>query len=525
MEQVNLRLGFKLHPEQRQIYDDPTRFRVLDCGRKFGKTTMCIAEMARAVALGQRVAYCCPTNKMLGYMWRTVKALLEPITLDKSEQDHRIETINHAEVEFWSLDNPDGPRPFEYDLIIVDEAAMLQIMEIFSAVLRPCLMKRHGRALFCSTPIGFDGFWEMFDLGQHHELNPEWKSWQKPSWANPHLDPAEIEVNRRQMPINIFSREIEAKFIDASGAVFRKIDVAAKKGHMQASPFEGHAYVIGVDLAKSTDFSVFAVYDMTLRALCWMDHANQIDYSLQLQRLVDLAYRFKAVGIVIEQNANLAFVESFYKTGLPLIPFQTGGGTKALIVENLAAAFDREEIAILNDPDLLSELQAFGMERLPSGMLRYGSRGTQHDDRVMALALAYYGATYSVPTWEAEIVDFVPSADNWPASTTVDALFSAQKPDEMPGDRAVMWPTPEYLLAEMPIKQTTDFLVRSSNPAALDKLLMSNFKSSLVENAPGVYTQIDGCYVVRCRGNGDYVKHAIQQQGYAEFVRELEAML
>jgi hypothetical protein len=35
----------------------------------------------------------------------------------------------------------------------------------------------------------------------------------------------------------------------------------------------------------------------------------------------------------------------------------------------------------------------FDQERLPSGMIRYGAPHGQHDDTVMSLAIAFYGAT------------------------------------------------------------------------------------------------------------------------------------
>ncbi len=41
---------------------------------------------------------------------------------------------------------------------------------------------------------------------------------------------------------------------------------------------------------------------------------------------------------------------------------------------------------------MIGELQAYEMERLPSGLLRYGAPEDIHDDFVMSLALAWWGA-------------------------------------------------------------------------------------------------------------------------------------
>src|SRR5690348_60594 len=149
---VNIHLGIYLHPGQLEVYNSPARFRVLNCGRRWGKSAELRAEIFRGVTLGLRIAYMCPTNKMLSDMWRTIKFALEPITLEKNEQEHRIETTNGAVIDFWSLDNPDGPRGREYDLVLIDEAAVIPSGDVWQEVIRPTLMSTHGRAMFASTP-------------------------------------------------------------------------------------------------------------------------------------------------------------------------------------------------------------------------------------------------------------------------------------------------------------------------------------------------------------------------------------
>jgi hypothetical protein len=81
----------------------------------------------------------------------------------------------------------------------------------------------------------------------------------------------------------------------------------------------------------------------------------------------------------------------------------TGNASKAQAIEALALAFERGDIRILNDAVLVSELAAYQAERLPSGLMRYGAPSGQHDDCVMALAIAWSAvsgqqrAIYPVP--------------------------------------------------------------------------------------------------------------------------------
>jgi hypothetical protein len=60
-------------------------------------------------------------------------------------------------------------------------------------------------------------------------------------------------------------------------------------------------------------------------------------------------------------------------------------------------AFENREITILNDPVTIGELQAYEMETLASGMIRFGAPEGAHDDCVMALGLAWYAAS-AIPT-------------------------------------------------------------------------------------------------------------------------------
>ena len=78
--------------------------------------------------------------------------------------------------------------------------------------------------------------------------------------------------------------------------------------------------------------------------------------------------------------------------GLPVWPFQTGNASKALAIDAVALALERGQLGLPDDRTLFDELSAYDAERLPSGMLRYSAPEGMHDDCVMALALAVWGA-------------------------------------------------------------------------------------------------------------------------------------
>src|SRR5690348_8160825 len=121
-----------------------------------------------------------------------------------------------------------------------------------------------------------------------------------------------------------------------------------------------------------------------------LDRSNRVDYSLQCERLKALSERWQPQQIIAEQNSvGQPVIEQLTRDGLRIHPFTTTQTSKAKAIEALALAFERGDIRILNDPVLVSELVAYQAEPLPSGLLRYGAPAGQHDDTVMALAIAW----------------------------------------------------------------------------------------------------------------------------------------
>jgi hypothetical protein len=76
--------------------------------------------------------------------------------------------------------------------------------------------------------------------------------------------------------------------------------------------------------------------------------------------------------------------------------FITTSKSKQHLIQQLALALenDRKPIYLIPDPVLIYELQSYQGERVPGGGWRYGAPSNAHDDTVIAVGLAYYGAQY-----------------------------------------------------------------------------------------------------------------------------------
>lgn len=365
------------------------RFVVLACGRRWGKSTLALWALTRRAHQPEaRIWYVAPTYGMVDLHWRTLKAALpHGFAGGLWESDRRLECPNGARIEFRSAALPDHLRGAGLDFLVIDEAAYLADgARVWAEILRPALADRQGAALLCSTPRGRDWFASMWLNGQRDGVR-EIASFRFPTGSNPAIPPAEIDAARAELPERIFRQEFEAAFLQGGGHVFRRLREAVIAAPTE--PYPGR-FVIGVDWGKHEDFTVFVVLDAERGAMVACERFQRIDYLVQTQRLQALCARWRPALVLAERNSiGEPLLEQLQRDGLPAVGFVTSQRSKQRIIEQLAAAFDHQALGILDEPALLAELEAYGLERLPSGGLRYTAPPGAHDDTVMALALAW----------------------------------------------------------------------------------------------------------------------------------------
>lgn len=379
------------HPAQRDVLAAAKRFNVLACGRRWGKSTIGIDRIVAPVLEGFPCGWFSPGYKLLAEAWRELQDVLAPVITGRNNAEFRLEVRGGGSITMFSLDTEvsDSVRGRAFKSVVIDEAALVRnLRQVWEQSIRATLADHRGAAWFLSTPRGTNDFKLFFDRGQDPERE-DWASWQMPTSANPYIDPEEIAAARDEMTGAAFEQEFLAQFVNWEGSVFRNV-LECATAERQAGPQPGHEYIVGADWGRSADYTVFVVIDATDRAMVDMDRSNKVDYVVQRGRLQALYDRWKPVKIIAEQNSiGQPIIEELQRSGLPVQPFITTSGSKAVAIEALALAFERRDIAILNDPVLLGELQAFQAEQLPGGALRYSAPSGGHDDAVISLALAW----------------------------------------------------------------------------------------------------------------------------------------
>lgn len=209
-----------LHEGQEDIEASSARFKVVICGRRFGKTIYGVrACLKGALETGGVYLWVGPTYReiTLSKAWDNLKNLVYQIPGSKvRESDQQVILPNGGEIWIKSADNPDSLRGGGLRGVVLDEVSQIA-EETWTEVLRPALMDYQGWAIFIGTPKGKNWVYRMFERAKSL---PDWDSWQKPTWANPYISKTEIERLRLESSEAEFKQEIEADFGVSQHLVF-----------------------------------------------------------------------------------------------------------------------------------------------------------------------------------------------------------------------------------------------------------------------------------------------------------------
>jgi phage terminase large subunit-like protein len=374
----------------------PAKLKVIAAGRRFGKTILGGVISLAAASQGARVAWITPTYKNGRPLWRWAESAVAPLRSSNLVDVSRSERVisfpsSGGFLGLYSADSEDSVRGEAFHVVVLDEAARIA-EETWNASIQPTLADYGGDAILISTPKGRNWFWREFTSADGKRS----AAFTAPSSDNPNprIKRAAILAKDR-VSERIYRQEWLAEFVSDGGGVFRRVADAAT-GTPQERPIDGHQYIVGVDWGRSVDYTVFSIADLTTREIVYIDRSNHVEYAMQRGRLGALYERFHPITIIPEFNSiGEPIIEQLRRDGLPVQPFITTNASKAAIIDGLALAFERGDIRIIPDPTLVSELQAYEAERLPSGLTRYSAPEGMHDDCVMATALAWYGANQS----------------------------------------------------------------------------------------------------------------------------------
>lgn len=214
-----------LSKPQKEIFDCDKRWRVAISGRRFGKTHLCIQEIAKFSRYPKKnVFYVAPTYRMAkDIVWND---LVDKMTRHKwlkkvNHSDLKLTLRNGSQISLRGADNENSLRGVGLDFLVMDEFADIK-EHAWYEVLRPTLSDKNGSALFCGTPRGY-GNWS-YNLFSKENEDEQWKSFQFTTLDGGQVSASEVQQAKQDLDERTFNQEYMASFVNYAGQIYYNFD-------------------------------------------------------------------------------------------------------------------------------------------------------------------------------------------------------------------------------------------------------------------------------------------------------------
>lgn len=412
LERVSIEPKFTPFDRQMEFLICPARFRTVIAGVRGGKTASGALELAYQALGTENGHFWCisPTYKMLDVAEREFKKLLDEAVEDTNVRlyeyavkDRRYTLPSRSIVEFRSAEWPDTLRGPGLNGAWMDEAAYMK--EEAARIVRTRVSDKLGRIWVTTTPRGKNWVHRWFNYGRSEDRK-SYASFRWTSKDNPYFPDEEWAEAKADLPADFFAQEYEAKFLDDVAGVFRDIDkVISREAITEA---EG-PFTMGLDLAKSRDFTVFVVMDVQGRVVDF-ERMHELSWVIQKEEAVRLARKWNA-RIWMDSTGPGDPIHDELQEILGhenVVGVKFTVESKRRMIQALQSAIERKTVLLPDTEILADELRWFEYKRLPSGGIRYEAPRGFTDDCVFSLALANWGRLSAANVGSPVIIDREP---------------------------------------------------------------------------------------------------------------------
>jgi hypothetical protein len=337
---------------------------------------------------------------------------------------------NGATVTFRSAEAPESIVSRGYNLIIMDEAALIA-EQVFRLQILGTARKAGIKIFAITTPRGRKHWTYDFFIKGQDPSEKNYLSFQQAYTRNPFHNKTQAALVK-DIPDWLYRQEYLAEFIEDGDSVFRGLDsvidgaeisypgqhqewAAEQKDVILDTPqgqirrkWSERRFVVGLDLAKSVDYTVYWVLDCETGETVYYKRVNKTDYKDILKTAQSLCQTYNGADLVFDATgvgSGLADMMSAYD--IVAHPFVFTNDTKSELVTRLAVAIEHGQIKIPNIVTVKNELSAFTYQITRTGKITYNAPTGFHDDIVMALALANWFRVENEGTDQVSAIDEV----------------------------------------------------------------------------------------------------------------------
>ena len=390
-------VGAKLYGRQREIAESivssPALYHIVCCGRQTGKSFMCQQLLLYFAIINPKwqCMFVSLTYSQANKVFKEMLNAIKPSGIIKSfnRVENSIILINGSEIYFKSYQKADTIRGYSNDLLIIDEAAFMNDEDFYS-VFKPTLSVRGKKCILCSSPRGYNYFYDMYQSGVNGE--PSYRSYFANYRTCPYSNLDEIADARKKLPEKIFLSEYEGEFVAGGMSAFSNYENCVGKDLPTGK------VVAGIDVGRQSDYTVLTI--MSGKRVVFLERWRTDTWEHIKNNIIAACKKYHPVYTYVEVNGiGDVFYEILQKgwreAGLTgtLAPWTTTNQSKNNIIEQLIDDFNNTNISIPNDKELLSELGTFEATYSKSSRcITYAARGVCKDDMVMSLAITNWNA-------------------------------------------------------------------------------------------------------------------------------------
>jgi hypothetical protein len=393
----------KVSPDQAKLLDTPARFTFCGAGTKTGKTVAGAIWILEGLLQGMRCAWIGPWFKRTKTGYEHVKSMLrdfEKAGIAKTrDTDLTIDvfqttTGRPGRLECFSGDSPDSVYGDAFNRIFLDEATR-QPEAIFPSA-RSTTTATGGSMIIAFNTDRSPRHWAIREfLRAKRGEEPTYGYVTMPTSASPYVPKEDVAQAKRILPDRIFRALYNAEVFEDGASVFEDPRACMHGSSQFDKPQHGVDYCMGVDLARKADYTVVCVFNRRTRRLVQFRRWYGLPWAEQRRRIADLAREYNNARVVVDATGlGDPNVEELVRDGLSVDPFIFSQPSKRELIERLIVALEQKLISFPANTELdvlMHELEYFEYETTAAGNLVYGSADNEHDDCVMALALAVRG--------------------------------------------------------------------------------------------------------------------------------------
>lgn len=310
----------------------------------------------------------------------------------KNDQEGVLYLSNGSIYQLKGADDVDrlrGPGPYG---AVFDEFATMKL-EAWQVV-EPALEANNGWAWFIGTPKGRNHLYDFLMRGRKMK---GWQSWLLDGTESGIYNKSQLERLKESMTQKMFQQEIMCDFLENEGVVFRGVRDAMISE--PEPPKKEHLYVIGVDLAKVTDYTAIVVYDRTNNNQVYQSKWQTLEWPFQKAKIIEVAKHYNnALTIVDATGLGDPIADDLIRSGIAVEPVKITEQIKKELIEKLSIWIEQKKCKLLPLEDSLLEFDNFSYELGPTGKVRYQAREGYHDDIVIAQSLAVHALQPIVKT-------------------------------------------------------------------------------------------------------------------------------